>query len=309
MRIVLAAALAAGLCSCQKPQPSPEYQQARQRYAALQAQYPLEARERPEMDEVLSLLERVPRDSADTEAAAALREAILGERRALAEERARRAKLVESAGNSAAWAAGSSVSAGGAAGGEAAIAGGGAPRPEGPPGAEAGGQGGPGAPARPPSRLAAGTALADFQKAQGDCFEARAPARIGQREGKPLEGEAWALKESDACKKAHPDEVGRLLLFAEGKLVEVREVGEGKATPVTQAIKGVAGRDGAPALPPGTKLPPGATVQWSAPAPTGKAPPGSPPPAAPPSTGMAAGSPPPAAPQAPAAPVAPAPAK
>jgi hypothetical protein len=107
----------------------------------------------------------------------------------------------------------------------------------------------------------------DFQKAQGDCFEAKGPARIGQREGKPpLQGEAWGLKDAEACRKAHPAEVDRMVLFAGGKLVEVREAREAKATPVTEAVKGVVGKDGAPALAPGLKLPPGAKVTWSPPA-------------------------------------------
>jgi hypothetical protein len=257
MRTALALSLAASLCACHRPQPSPEYRQARDRHFEILASYPLDAYARPEMDEVLSLLERVPPDSLDAEAAASLRDKIVGERRAIAEERVRREKLIESAGKPSTWVAGP---AGGAGGGPGGGGSGDAP----PAGDAAVGQGGQG-PARPPSQLAAGTPLAAFQKEQGGCFEAKAPARIGQREGKPLEGEAWGLKDDESCRKAHPAEVGRLALFADGKLVEVREAGEAKATPVTQAVKGVVGKDGTPVLPPGTKLPPGATLKWSPP--------------------------------------------
>jgi hypothetical protein len=277
MRTALALALAATFCACHRPQPSPEYRQARDRHFEILASYPLDAYTRPEMDQVLSLLERVPPDSSDAEAAASLREKILDERRAAAEEGARRARLVESAGQPSTWAAGAPAGAGGGGGGP----GGAGPGEEPPAGDSGGGQGASGsAPARAPSQLAAGTALADFRKAQGDCFEAKAPARIGQREGKPLEGEAWGLKDDEACRKAHPAEVGRLVLFADGKLVEVREAGEAKATAVTQAVKGVVGKDGTPVLPPGTKLPPGATLKWNPPA-AGPQPP-QPPPAPPP---------------------------
>ncbi len=257
MRTALALALA--LCACQKPRPSPEYRQARDRHYEIIASYPLEAYARPEMDEVLALLDRVPKDSLDAEAATSLREKIVDERRAIAEEQARRAKLVESAGPSAAWApVGGGVGGGGMGAGSGSTAEGGEPPPEGAGGA-------PAAPTRPRSQLAPGTPLADFQKAQGECFEAKAPARIGQREGKPLEGEAWGLKDEAACRKAHPDEVGRLALFADGKLVEVREASEAKAAQVTQVVKGVPGKDGILALPPGTKLPPGSKVTWSPP--------------------------------------------
>lgn len=257
MRTALGLALA--LCACQKPQPSPEYRRARDRHYEIIASYPLEAYARPEMDEVLALLDRVPTDSLDAEVATSLREQIVAERRAIAEEQARRAKLVESAGPSVAWApAGGGAGGGGMGAGSGSTAEGGEPPPEGAVAA-------PAAPSRPPSKLAPGTPLADFQKAQGECFEAKAPARIGQREGKPLEGEAWGLKDDAACRKAHPDEVGRLALFADGKLVEVREASEAKAAQVTQVVKGVVGKDGTLALPPGTKLPPGASVTWSKP--------------------------------------------
>lgn len=265
MRTALALALA--LCACQKPQPSPEYRQARDRHYEIIASYPLEAYARPEMDEVLALLDRVPKDSLDAEAATSLRETIVGERRAIAEERARRAKLVETAGPAATWAPGGGGGGGGGEGGEGGTAAeGGEPPPGGAGEAPAGA-------ARPPSQLAPGTPLADFQKAQGACFEAKALARIGQREGKPLEGEAWGLKDDAGCRKAHPAEVGRLALFADGKLIEVREASEAKAAQATQVVKGVAGKDGTTlALPPGTRLPPGAKVTWSPPPASAQAP-------------------------------------
>jgi hypothetical protein len=271
MRTALALALAAGACACHRPQPSPEYQQARDKHFALIASYPLDAAGRPEMDEVLGLLERVPKSSLDAEAAAALRDQILGERKAVAEERARRAKLVEAAGTPTAW-AGTSGSTGGS-GAPAQAAGGGAAAPAG----IAAGEGGAAAAAAAP-QLEAGMPLADFQKVRGDCAERRAPARILQPDGKSAVGEAWAIRDTEECKKAHPGEAGKLMVFVEGKLAAAPEAGQARATQATQKIEGVAGKDGAPALPPGLKLPPGATVKWNEqPAAAGK--PGAPPPA------------------------------
>lgn len=254
MRIALALALAAAAAACQRPQPSPEYQEARAQHAALLARAPLDAYARPEMAEVLALLDRVPPGSADAEPAAALRRRILEEQRAAAEEQARRARLVEQAG------APTPDPGGGAA-----------PEGAGPPPAEAGAATGP---ARAPSALAAGTTLEDFQRAHGDCFEPRAAARLGQRQGPPLEGVAWGLRDDEACRRANPAEVGRLVLFAGGTLREVREAADAKAVPTTRAVAGTLRPDGTVVLPPGTALPPGATVKWAAP----------PAPAAPPAT-------------------------
>ncbi len=251
MRIALALALAAA--ACQRPQPSPEYQEARELHAALVARAPLDASTRPEMDQVLALLERVPPGSADAEPAAALRRRILDERRAAAEEQARRARLVDQAG-----APTPDVGGGAVPGGTAAP----------PAGA------GPATAAPPPSALAAGTTLEEFQRAHGDCFEPKAAARIGQRQGAPLDGVAWGLRDDEACRRGNPAEVGRLVLFAGGTLREVREAADAKPVPTTRAVAGTVKPDGTVALPPGTVLPPGATVKWAAP----------PAPAAPPAT-------------------------
>lgn len=245
VRIALALVLAAAAAACQRPQPSPEYREARERHAALLTRAPLDAYARPEMDQVLALLDRVPPGSADAEPAAALRRRILEERRAAAEEQARRARLVEQAGAP-----------------TPDVAGGPAPDASAPPPAESGAATGP---ARAPSALAAGTTLEEFQRAHGDCFEPKAAARIGQRQGPPIEGVAWGLRDEEACRRGNPAEVGRLVLFAGGTLREVREAAEAKAVPTTRAVAGAVRPDGTVALPAGTVLPPGATVKWAAP--------------------------------------------
>lgn len=259
MRISLALALAAGLAACSRPQPSPEYEKARQLHAALVARSPLDPYAQPQMAQVVELLSQVPPDSLDAEAARALREKVEGELKAQAEERTRRARLVEGAGRAAALAP------------EPA-----APSAEAAPAAEAA------APVeRPPSSLAPGTSLTEFQKSQGECFEAKAPARIAGEGGKSIEGQAWGLKESEACKKAHPGTVGRMVLFADGKLLEVREAAEAKVESVTRRVKGELLPDGTIALPKGVELPPGAKVQWDQPPPAKPGPGAASPPPAP----------------------------
>jgi len=247
MRIPLALALAAGLAACSRPQPSPEYEKARQLHAALVARSPLDPYAQPQMAQVLELLAQVAPDSLDAEAAKALREKVEGELKAQAEERTRRARLVEGAGRPAAPTpepAAAPLEAAAAPLAEAAA-------PE----------------ARPPSSLTAGTSLAEFQKTKGECFEAKAPARIAGEGGKSIEGQAWGLKESEACKKAHPDEVGRMVLFADGKLLDVRQASEAKEKGVTRRIEGELRPDGTIGLPRGVELPPGAKVQWDQPPP------------------------------------------
>jgi hypothetical protein len=243
--LALAAVLALA-AACSKPQPSPDYEEARRRYAELLKASPLDAHEKPEMAGVLELLERVPRESLDAEAAAELRKRILDERRALADQAARRAKLLEAAGAPVAglpagW-TGSSAEPAPAAPAEAAAS----------------------TEARPASELATGTTLDDFKKARGGCFEQKAPARLVRGKEKPVEGVAWGLRDDPACRKQNPAEVGRLVVFSEGKLVEVAEAASAKAQAQQQRVEGTRGADGTISLPPGVKLPPGATVKWDA---------------------------------------------
>jgi len=246
--LALALALAAALGACQRPQPSPDYERARALHAALVARSPLDPYAQPEMAEVVELLARVPAGSLDAEAAGALRDKVESELRSQAEERTRRARLVEAAGSPVAQPTAAPDGAAPSAASSEAPA-----TPAGEPAAPT---------ARPASKLAEGTKLADFQKSQGECFEAKAPARIARADGKAVAGQAWGLKESEACTKAHPDEVGRLVLFADGALLEVREASAAKVEKLTRRVQGELRPDGTIALPQGTEVPPGAKVQW-----------------------------------------------
>jgi len=234
----LAAALA--LAACPRPQPSPEYQQARERLQAATARSPLDPYGQPEMDEILALLERVPRDSLDAEAAQALRRRILEERQLQAEQAARRKELLEAAERP--TPAPAPLPAGGGPALSAAAA------PE----------------AGPVPGLAVGTALSTFQASHGDCFERRGPARVGDRPA-----DAWALRDDPACAQAHPGAAGRLVLFAEGKLLEVRGAAEARTVEVKQKVEGVRMPDGSIAVkgPDGKPVPTpeGAKVVWQQP--------------------------------------------
>jgi hypothetical protein len=90
----IAALALAALLACSKPAPSPDYAAARRLHADLLAAHPSDAATRPEMDEVVARLDRVPADSADASAAAELRARIEAERAAAAQDAARRAALV-----------------------------------------------------------------------------------------------------------------------------------------------------------------------------------------------------------------------
>lgn len=243
MRPVLLVALAAALWACTRPEPSPEYQEAVARYREVMARHPDEPWLQPELDRVLELLDRVPHRSLDAEAAGALRQRIVAERAIARQEEQRRTRLVEAAGR---------------------------PTPAVPERAD------PAEAAATPTAAPAtsplpglpppGTPLADFQRTHGDCFEARAAARIGQPAGGAVDGEAWALKDLAACRTAHPAAAGQLLLFAGGKLLAVRPASAAREEVRTEVVQGARQPDGSMAVvgPDGAvrSLPPGATVQW-----------------------------------------------
>lgn len=187
----LALASLAALLACSRPRPSPDYDRAQQLWTALVQARGDAAAEDPRADEVLALLDRVPRDGVDAPAAAELRGRIEGERKAHVEELARRQKLVAGAGASAA-----------------------APRDSAAPAAEAG-------PARP-AALAPGMKLEAFREAYGECFEPLGPAQLTSPDGgAPRSGEMWVMKDDAACREKHPQLAGQAVLFAEEALVGV----------------------------------------------------------------------------------------
>jgi hypothetical protein len=194
----LAAGAIAMVLACSRPQLSPDYDQARQLWTTLVQTRGDAAAEDPRADEVLALLDRVPRDSADAPAAAELRGRIEGERKAHVEELARRQRLVAGAG---------------------AI-----PSAPSEPGA-------PTTEPRPPSRaaLVPGMKLEVFRESYGDCFESTGPAQLTSADGGAAHpGEMWAMKDDAGCREKHPQLAGEVVLFAEEALVGVAPAASAK---------------------------------------------------------------------------------
>jgi hypothetical protein len=225
------------LFACSRPQPSPDYDRARQLWTALVQARSDAAAEDPRADEVLALLDRVPRDSVDAPAAAELRGSIDGERKARAEERARRQALVAGAGA--------------------------LPRaPAEPPPPAAGAQ--PESQPPPPTRLAVGTKLEAFRESHGDCFESRGPVQLNAADGGgPSAAEMWLMKDDAACREKHAQLTGQAVVFAKGALLGVAPAASVKRVEVVRQIELATLPDGGPAervdggvvaLPPGAEL-------------------------------------------------------
>lgn len=183
--------LAAG---CSRPAPSPEYSSAREKHAALLAQDPLGAASRPEMDEVLRLLDAVPEKSADAAAARELRDRIVAERDSDREEAARRAELVEEAAAAPSWPAASSI----------------------------------GRPA-PPPRIDVGMSAEQFSAAHGACFERQAGEfELVGRDGKESPAEAWRLNADAECRERYGSLADQLVLVSSGVVAAVRPASDAK---------------------------------------------------------------------------------
>ncbi len=179
------------LVACSRPQPSADYERARQLWTGLVQARGEEAAEDPRADEVLALLDRVPKESADAAAAAELRGRIEGERKSHLEELARRQKLVAGAGEAPSMPVGS------------------VPAPE----AQAEPQ-----PAAAPA-LALGMKLDEFRASYGDCFESKGPVRLTSSDGgAPRAAQMWVMKADEGCRNKNPKLVGQALLFADGAL-------------------------------------------------------------------------------------------
>jgi len=244
-RLALAAGLAA-LVACSRPRPSPEYEEARQRWAAIAREQGDAAAEDPRADAVLALLARVPAESLDAPGAAELRARIEGERKARAEERERRARLVAAAGAPPAM-----PSTGGAPGGAGASAG--APAA---------------AAAAAPPALAPGTPLDAFRAATGACFERRGPIQIGAPDGgAPAPGEAWALRADAACQERWAAASGKLVLFTKGALAALAPASAARTVETRERVKlgtlpdggvGILTDAGVVAPPPGAQIVPDA---------------------------------------------------
>jgi hypothetical protein len=201
------------LLACPRPQPSADYDRARQLWTTLVQERGYAAAEDPRADEVLALLDRVPKDSLDASAAAELRGRIEGERKAHVEELARRQKLVAGAGSA------PSVPSGSTAPSESAA-----------PAAE------PRAPAV--AALVPGMKLEAFREGYGDCFASRGPVQVTSPDGGAARaGEMWAMKDDAACRDKHPQLAGQAVLFAGGAMVGVAPVSSAKQVKVSRRVE------------------------------------------------------------------------
>jgi hypothetical protein len=240
VKVVLVIALALEVVvACSRPRSSPEYERAQTLWTEVVRSRPEAPAADPRADEVLALLERVPANSLDASAAAALRERIEGERRELAEERARREGLRQRAAMPAPPVAAPAPV-------PAPVAGGGA----------AGGQGS--AP-----ELAPGMKLEDFRRLVGACFDSAGPVQLTGADAAPRAGEMWVMKNEAACRDAHPRLAGQAVLFAGGILEGLSPLGNLKRIEVRQEVElaplpdggtGMVVDGGVVPLPPGARL-------------------------------------------------------
>jgi hypothetical protein len=234
--------------ACSAPPPSGEYDRARSAWAEIVSSRPQSPAEDPRADEVLALLRQVRPGSADSAAAAELRERIEAARRDAADERARRDQLAARAAAPPPATAPLAAAPGGAAA---------APRPP--------GVGGGGAPpievAAPP--LPPGMKLEDFRAAYGACFEDAGPATVTGPDGGPRAGGVWLMKDDPRCRAAHPGLVGQVAVFAGGALLGVSPRAELKRVETRREVELAPLPDGGTGMRVDggvVPLPPGATV-------------------------------------------------
>jgi hypothetical protein len=176
----LAVVLLLVLTGCARKEPSPEYTRASERFNKLYAKELDDAYVDPAIREVEALLEKVPPDSLDAQAAAQLLTRIRTNRARIEQASTDREKAMAAA-RSAPTFSGPSVSA--------------APPP--PPARPAP----PSAPdAGPPSAPTAGMAMRDFHRLFGDCFEPAGPVEVNGRGPR----DSYTMADSDRCRRAMP---------------------------------------------------------------------------------------------------------
>lgn len=199
--VVLVAALGVTGCKKRPGPPSEAFKQANALYVDLLKRDLEGAHSNPEIQKVLELISKVPDDSIDKAAAAALKtkvEAGIAEVKAAAD--ARKAALAAIQAPVAAPIA-APVAFGGGQGGGAG-------------GGENPGQGA--APAAVAGEIAAGTPVAAFIASTKGCFERTA----GYTDDKGGQGDVYGLKASADCARSHPAYMERLVLVSGGKVAD-----------------------------------------------------------------------------------------
>ena len=185
----LALALLLVLIGCARKEPSPEYTRASERFNKLYAKLLDDAYLDPGMHEVEALLEKVPTNSIDAQAAAQLL-ARIRENRTRLEQGANEREKALAAARTAPTFSGPSVTA--------------PPPPSTPARATP-----PPAPdAGPPVAPTAGMTMRDFNRLFGDCFEAAGPVEVNGRGTR----DSYSMVDSDRCRRSMPAMANSLVL-------------------------------------------------------------------------------------------------
>jgi hypothetical protein len=168
------------LPACARKEPSPEYTRASERFNKLYAKELDDAYLDPAMHEVEALLEKVPSDSLDAQAASALLARIRENRSRLEQASTDREKAMADARTPPTFS------------GQSVIP---------PPAPPAPANRSPTPPdAGPPLAPSAGMAMRDFNRLFGDCFEPAGPVEVSGRGPR----DSYAMVDSDRCRRAMP---------------------------------------------------------------------------------------------------------
>jgi hypothetical protein len=177
----LAVVLLLALTGCARKEPSPEYTRASGLFNKLYAKELDDAYVDPGIHEVEALLEKVPPDSLDAQAAAELLKRIR-ENQSRIDQTTRDRETALAAARTPPTISGQSVNP--PALPQSPV------RPPPPPAPDAG----------PPSAPTAGMAMRDFSRLFGDCFEAAGPVEVNGRGPR----DSYAMVDSDRCRRSMP---------------------------------------------------------------------------------------------------------
>ncbi len=190
--------LAVAVTACRKPQPSPDYIAASNRYTNLLAVHQDSAYARPEMAEVIAQLGRVPANSSDHAKAQALLGTIeTDKQRAIADEAKRMIAMTPptTAPNF-------------------------PPTPPSAPFPQAEAKGGTAEPA-PANELAPGSDFAKLNQKYSGCLLPSGPVTMIGQDGGPSEMDGYELHASAPCRTAMPPMASSVLLVRDGKIAWV----------------------------------------------------------------------------------------
>jgi hypothetical protein len=184
----LAVVLLLVLTGCARKEPSPEYTRASERFNKLYAKELDDAYVDPAIHEVEALLEKVPADSLDAQAAGQLLNRIRTNRSHIEQAAKDREKAMANA-NAAPTFSGPSVIPPPTPSGTSHAA---APPPD----------------AGPPSAPTAGMSMRDFNRLFGDCFEQAGPVEVNGRGPR----DSYTMVDSDRCRRAMPGLTSSIVL-------------------------------------------------------------------------------------------------